>query len=312
MRFAAICLLLTCSSTVLAQEEAPEPQITKAPKLKTFVEADYPADKQAAGVTADVVLSIEINADGTVGNVTLVTSGGTDFDDAAMAAARKFVFEPAEIDGKPAPVKIAYKYAFRIKTQIVKLGPQVNFEGTVLERFTKKPLPGVTITVEDKVATTDDKGHFEFIDLPLGKHKVQLSAPTLITVKTEEELVKDTKKTVKYYVEAKQEGIDEETVVRAARIKKESVQTVIRTEEARRVPGTQGDTLKVVQNLPGVARSAVGSGALIVWGSSPKDTRVNVDGVEVPALYHVGGLRSTVNSDLVKSIDLTPGGYGAD
>ena len=50
-----------------------------------------------------------------------------------------------------------------------------------------------------------------------------------------------------------------ETVVRAARIKKESVQTVIRTEEARRVPGTQGDTLKVVQNLPGVARSALGS-----------------------------------------------------
>src|SRR5262249_45903399 len=69
---------------------------------------------------------------------------------------------------------------------------------------------------------------------------------------------------------------------------------------------------KVVQNLPGVARSALGSGALVVWGSAPGDTRVNVDGVEVPALYHVGGLRSTVNSDLVKSIDLLPGGYGAD
>ena len=54
-------------------------------------------------------------------------------------------------------------------------------------------------------------------------------------------------------------------------------------------------------------RSAFGSGQLIVWGSAPKDTRVNVDGVEIPALYHVGGLRSTVNSDLVRSIDLSPG-----
>src|SRR4029077_2704819 len=80
----------------------------------------------------------------------------------------------------------------------------------------------------------------------------------------------------------------------------------------RRVPGTQGDTLKVVQNLPGVARSAFGSGQLIVWGASPKETRVNVDGVEIPALYHVGGLRSTVNSDLVRSIDLAPGSYGAE
>ena len=49
-------------------------------------------------------------------------------------------------------------------------------------------------------------------------------------------------------------------MVRAPRIKKEAVETRIRTEEARRVPGTQGDTLKVVQNLPGVARSSFGSG----------------------------------------------------
>jgi hypothetical protein len=86
----------------------------------------------------------------------------------------------------------------------------------------------------------------------------------------------------------------------------------VRTEEAKRVPGTQGDTLKVVQNLPGVGRSAFGSGALIVWGSAPQDTRVNVDGVEIPVLYHVGGMRSTINSDLVRSIDLSPGSYGAD
>ena len=35
----------------------------------------------------------------------------------------------------PAPVKITYRYAFVIKTETVKLGPQVNLEGTVLERF---------------------------------------------------------------------------------------------------------------------------------------------------------------------------------
>src|SRR5262249_53244261 len=110
----------------------------------------------------------------------------------------------------------------------------------------------------------------------------------------------------------KAEGVDEEVVVRASRIKKETVETTIRTEEARRVPGTQGDTLKVVQNLPGVGRSAFGSGQLIVWGASPRDTRVVVDGVDIPALYHVGGLRSTVNSDLVQSIDLSPGSYSAE
>jgi len=321
---ALAALVLAVASPSLAQEDAPEgepaeqpekaPVVTKAPRLTHFVEAEYPPARKAAGETAQVLLTIEIGADGRVGNVTIAKSVAPDWDAAAIAAARQFIFEPAEVDGKPAPVKIDYKYTFAIKTEMVKLGPQVNFEGVVLERFTKKPMRGVTVTLKESGAAqvTDERGRFEFVDVPLGAHKVELSAPQLITVMTDETLEKDVKKSVKYFVEAKQEGIDEETVVRAARIKKESVQTVIRTEEARRVPGTQGDTLKVVQNLPGVARSAFGSGALVVWGSAPKDTRVNVDGVEVPALYHVGGLRSTVNSDLVKSIDLTPGGYGAD
>jgi hypothetical protein len=37
-----------------------------------------------------------------------------------------------------------------------------------------------------------------------------------------------------------------------------------------------------------------------------------VDGVRIPLLYHGGGLRSTINSDMVRAIDLAPGGYGAE
>ena len=145
-----------------------------------------------------------------------------------------------------------------------------------------------------------------------GTYKVEIRHPRLVTVLTDETIKPGQKRTMKYYVEEKEEDVDEEVVVRAARIKKEAVETRIRTEEARKVPGTQGDTLKVVQNLPGVGRASFGSGQLVVWGSSAKETRVNVDGVEIPALYHMGGLRSTINSDLVKSIDLAPGAYGAD
>src|SRR5262249_38058723 len=149
-------------------------------------------------------------------------------------------------------------------------------------------------------------------DVPAGPHRIELSAESLVSITTEETVVAGKRKTVKYFVEQKAEGVDEEVVVRASRIKKETVETTIRTEEAGRVPATQGDTLKVVQNLPGVGRSAFGSGQLIVWGASPRDTRVVVDGVDIPALYHVGGLRSTVNSDLVQSIDLSPGSYSAE
>jgi outer membrane receptor protein involved in Fe transport len=67
----------------------------------------------------------------------------------------------------------------------------------------------------------------------------------------------------------------------------------------------------VVENLPGVARSAAGAGTLVVWGSAPQDTRVYVNGVHVPRLYHDGGYRSIVSSDFVQSVELVPGGYGS-
>lgn len=308
---AAIALAWITPCSLRADEPV---AITKPPHLIHFVPAEYPKDRHDAGIAAKVLLSIEIGDDGKVGDVEVVESAGADFDEAAQAAARQFVFSPAEAGGQAIPVKITYRYDFTIVTKMVKVGPQVNFDGVVLDRFKKTPVANVVVKIKDlDLATkTDEKGAFAFTDLAPGTYKVEIRHPRLVTVLTDETIRPGQKRTMKYFAEEKEEDVDEEVVVRAARIKKEAVETRILSEEARKVPGTQGDTLKVVQNLPGVGRASFGSGQLVVWGSSPKETRVNVEGVEIPALYHMGGLRSTVNSDLVKSIDLSPGAYGAE
>ena len=102
-----------------------------------------------------------------------------------------------------------------------------------------------------------------------------------------------------------------ESVVKSERREAGPVQTRIPAAEAQRAPGTAGDPLKVVDDLPGVARPAFGSRDLIIWGAATTDSRVLVDGVEIPALYHVGGLRSTVNGELVRSVELVPGAFAA-
>ena len=48
--------------------------------------------------------------------------------------------------------------------------------------------------------------------------------------------------------------------------------------ELKGVPGTFGDPLRVVQNLPGVARTPFGLGALVIRGASPNDSGIYVEG----------------------------------
>ena len=68
--------------------------------------------------TVAVVLKLSISAEGVVSEAEVAESGGEPFDEIARMAALKLSFEPAEIDGVPAPVRITYRY---------ELKPQVNY-----------------------------------------------------------------------------------------------------------------------------------------------------------------------------------------
>ena len=130
-----------CSPARRARARPTSPSVTKPPKLVKFVEAVYP-EGQARRRHHRVGAAVDRDRRRRQGRRRRASSraAAPDFDAAAVAAAKQFVFEPAEIDGQPAPVKITYRYDFTIKEKMVKLGPQINFDGVVLERFKKKPI----------------------------------------------------------------------------------------------------------------------------------------------------------------------------
>src|SRR5215468_7657693 len=103
-----------------------------------------------------------------------------------------------------------------------------------------------------------------------------------------------------------------ETVVRVPGAPPQPVSAGIDAAEARRVPGAGGDPSVAAQDLPGIARPAPGATGLVVWGSTPAETRVFYEGIEIPALYHFGGFRSTVGAELVGRIDVVPGAFSAE
>lgn len=317
--FAIVVALLPghalAQATAPVAEEAVKQRLTKPPKLVTFVEAEYPESERAKGATASVVLQIAIAADGTVSNATVIESAGSAFDAAAVDAARRFVFEPAEVNDKPAPIRINYRYQFVFREAAPTTGV---LAGVVRDSKTKQPLAGVTLSLDGTTtAVTDAEGRFEFPDLAPGNRRVLLSRDDLKPLQTEELIVAGEKVDAIYEIELapaevpEEEQDDLEIVIIAPKLIKQSVSTKVEADEARRVAGTQGDVLKIVENLPGVARATAGSSQIVVWGAAPEDTRVYVDGVRMPLLYHFGGLRSVVHTDLVSSVELVPGGYGA-
>ncbi len=299
-----------------SEVEAQAGQLTKAPALVTFVEAVYPESALADGTGARVMLDIVIDEKGEVTEANVLESGGAAFDESAIAAVYQFVFSPAEIDGKPASVRIQYEYVFTPRKVVeVKDAPKDEplgeITGRLLERGTRKPLIGLRVVLEglDRETYTDATGAFRFEKVPAGEVDLLVEDEAYENVVDRETVRAGEATDVFYYVEKTGFGSDSITVV-GRRPQKEVVRRTISIQEIRTVPGTSGDALKVVQNLPGAARIPFGGGALVLRGGGL--SQAYVDTMPIPQAFHFGGLRSTIASALIESLDVTPGNFDVE
>jgi TonB family protein len=302
------------------------------PKVKVFVEPVYPPERLAKGERAEVVVSLVIDATGKVTDAKIVTSAGDDFDAAALEAAKKLEFEPATADGKPIPAKIAkYRFKFDFKevsTPLPTTGGSGYAPGGTTLNVKKQPLltgrvkspaddpiPGVTVTARATTgavysAVTDATGAFSFFNLPDGKYQIGIEIPGFLPFVTEETVQQGFVSDVVYRPTLAGEGVD--ILVTGEKPPREVVKRQLEQREITRIPGTNGDALRAIQNLPGVARPPGFAGLLIIRGSSPFDTNVFVDGTLIPLAYHFGGLSSVVPSELLEKIDFYPGNFGPE
>lgn len=306
-----------------APASAPQPQLTRAPELITFVEAEYPPAALAEKRTGVVGMALTIQADGSTTDVEVVEPAGHGFDAAAMAAAARFVWRPAELDGQPGAVRITYRYTFTLKEEVVETPPAPTdvprgaLEGLIRERGTRAPLAGVVVRIrpaakdappfDEPETFSDAAGRFRFADVPAGAVVITLEVPAFATVEDEEIVVAGKATEVRYALE--RDGFEDAVQVVGRRTRKQVVRRTLAVEEIRTIPGTQGDALKVVQNLPGAARTLFSDQIVLRGGGQ---SQAYLDQHAIPLAFHFGGLRSTVSSALIDSIDVYPGNYGAE
>jgi TonB family protein len=290
--------------------------------LKKFIAAVYPDRAKAEGIEGTVVLDIDIDPKGGVESVSVVAPSdhpGYGLEDAALAAVAQFEFEPAEAEGKPIPVRITYRYRFALTAapaSTAKTGAPrpsvVNFEGRLVERGTRAPLAGLRVTIfRDGAgfeASSDAAGRFQLFDLAPGEWKILVEADGYFPLRTSETIAEGERLEVTYHLERHSYN-PYDVLVEAQRPRKEVTRRTVSVTEIEKVPGTFGDPLAVVSNLPSVARPPFGLGLLVVRGSSPEDTRVAVESLDVPTVYHFFALRSVLPTGMISSLDFYPGNF---
>lgn len=252
LRFIAITALALLAPHVANAQDVPATQSEHTltpPKLVRAAQPEYPASKLATGENATVTLVLTLDASGQVTDASVASSAGDDFDQAALAAARQLVFEPAQRDGTPVAAKIPFRVQFAAP-------PPAD------------AAPAAEPAPQPQPAAAPEPG--------------PPAAPS--------------------------DALDIE--VEGERPPREATQRTFSAQEIAKAPGTNGDALRSLQNMPGVARVGAFDGLLIVRGSSPRDTQVFINGTNIPIVYHFGGLSSVVPTEMLERIDFYPGNFG--
>lgn len=88
--------------------------VTRLPVVLREAKADYPPEVKRQGVEGKVVVAVVVGTNGSVTQATLIDRLHPELDQAALRAARRLRFSPAEVDGRPVAVRIPYTFHFVI------------------------------------------------------------------------------------------------------------------------------------------------------------------------------------------------------
>ncbi|MBU1241902.1 TonB-dependent receptor [Myxococcota bacterium] len=315
------------------------------PKLVKFVPAPYPEAARKEKREGVVFLSVEIDETGRVVSVKVVRSVAPDLDEAAVAAVTQFEFTPARLDGKPISVTVPLSYPFklkeagkpedngdpkrpveatppsytpdpvekpreytgRLKGQLWRYGQRTRVTDATIVVTSTTALPEVG-QVQKRVFGNDN-GSFAVKGLPPGAYEVIVEAPGFF-VQRRTISVDTGERELEFFLKATGDPVYI-TIISGRAVAREVTRYAVRLDEILNIPGTQGDALRSIQNMPGVARAPFGLGLIVVRGSAPRDTRIFFEGFEIPQLFHFFGLTSVINSDLLSKIEFVPGNFSA-
>ncbi|MBA2539912.1 MAG: TonB-dependent receptor plug domain-containing protein [Deltaproteobacteria bacterium] len=176
--------------------------------------------------------------------------------------------------------------------------------GTVVREGTPTPIAGASVlTDRGAIAVTDVDGYFA---IEVGPEDREL---TIVATGFGTKTVKIIPGANRIDLAASGGGSEVIEVSGKAPEETKPLSYQLTVDEIRSIPGAGNDILRAATVLPGVARIPFSFGGLVLRGTSPRDTAVYLDGIEVPIAFHFGGITSFYPSGMLSDLTVTAGGY---
>ena len=262
------------------------------------VPIDLPAIPYPPGVDQGpqhVEVELTVQADGSVGDVK-VSQGVDPFAALVVQAVRHTHFHPATEGGEPIAVVVPLTWDFP--------EPPVDVSGTLHRQGDGEPIADAVVIVGDRRGRTENAGHFALRNVAPGDYTVRLADTDLRLPDTRFTLAAGDSATLDLWASEESWSHEAVGVYRVAPSTGERV--TLTHGDVALLPGSLGDPVRALQNAPGVVRTPLDAGWLLVRGGGPQDTGLFVDGVRVPLLFHLGGLTSILPPEMVDAIDFYP------
>ena len=103
-----------------------------------------------------------------------------------------------------------------------------------------------------------------------------------------------------------------ETIIIEAEPFPKKPQRTLHGDLLRRATGSAGDPIRGIARLPSIGTVNDFFGVLSVRGGAPSDNLYYFDRLPLGYPYHLLGIVSVVSSEVIKKIDVHPGGFGAE
>ncbi len=192
--------------------------------------------------------------------------------------------------------------------------------GFVYDKSTGETLIGTNVYLKNSHlgSITDNNGYFVISNVPVGKQKLVASYVGYKTAEKDID-VNGSGGIIKLYLTPAAYKVGEVIVKGDSerigdRMFSRPVSTIdMSSQQVNQIPQVvESDLLRALQTMPGITALSDFSSAIYVRGGTPDQNLYLVDGAEIYNPEHAFGIFSTFNTNAIKRVEVSKGGFGAE